>query len=196
MRESLGQPTLQCANQVFRGKSKYNVDDSLVLSFPALPDDVSQFTVTFPRMMSLDGPGLLLSIPMGDYLGKPYAKGESIPMDQVVEINTAKFLFNSLVVSDDCFVLSYQPADETQNSGLLLVGPGLLSDVMEATDDKGHLYAVISAGATFDRESFKLKEQRITFQGSLDPEASELNIRINTTGVIGEPFVFNVEIDE
>jgi hypothetical protein len=197
--ESLGQPTLEYANQVFRERSRYQVDDSLVLSFPSLPDDISQFTVTFPRMISLDGPGALFSIPVGDYLGKSLAKDGSIPIDQVIEVKGAQFRFTNLVVSDNCFSLCYQPADDTQNSRLLLAGPGPLplSDLIEAMDDKGRLYAAIGASATFDKEEgFKLKEQRIDFQGNLDPEASTLDIKVNITGVIGEAFVFNVEIVE
>lgn len=195
-REPLGQPTLEYAGQVLRAKSKYNIDDSLVLSFPALPDDVDQFTVTFPRMMSLEGPGLSFSIPVGEHLSKPYAKDESIPIDQVVDINAVKFRFTDLTVSENSFTLCYQPFDKNQFSQLLLAGPGQVSEIVEATDDKGNHYTVVSAGAIFDRESSKLQEQQITFEGSLDPEASKLNIRINATGVIGETFVFNVEVVE
>jgi hypothetical protein len=197
--ESLGQPTLEYANQVFRERSRYKVDDSLVLSFPSLPDDISQFTVTFPPMISLNGPGALFSIPVGDYLDKSLARDGSIPIDQVIEVNGAHFRFTSLVVSDNFFSLCYQPADDSTNSRLLLAGPGPLplNDLIEATDDKGHLYTAIGAGATFGKEEgFKLKEQRIDFQGDLDPEASTLYIKVNATGVIGEAFVFDVEIVE
>jgi hypothetical protein len=52
----------------------------------------------------------------------------------------------------------------------------------------------VSSGALFDRNSFNLKEQRITLQGIWDPEASVLNMKIKATAVIGDTFVFNVEV--
>jgi len=169
-----------------------------VLSFPPVPANISQFTITFPRMISLNGPGALVSIPVGDYLGKSFAGDGNITMDEVVEVNTAKIRFTKLVVSDNYFSLYYQPADKTQDIGLLLAGPGPLplTDLLEATDDKGNLYTITGAGTTFDRESFELKEQRIDFRGNLDPQADALHIKVNTTGVIGGTFVFNVEIVE
>jgi hypothetical protein len=195
-REPLGQPTLIYADKVFRGKNKISSDGSPVLSFPALPLNVSQFTVNFPRMMSLDGPGGAFSIPVGNYLKNGYSKDKKIPMSEVVEFSSSKFQFTNLVVSENSFVLYYQPTSESPWNGLLLAGPGPLSDIIEARDDKGSLYKGTSSGATFDRQNFNLKEQSIGFEGCLDPQSRELNLMMSSTGVVGEAFVFNIEIVE
>jgi len=193
--ESVGRPTLEYPGQVSRERSRYSIDGNHVLSFPPIPANINQFTVTFPRMISLDGPGALVSIPVGDYLGKSFTEDGSISMDEVVEVNASRFRFTKLVTSDNYFSLYYQPADKAQDIGLLLagLGPLPLSDIGEATDDQGNFYDIVGAGTTFDKkDNFKLKQQRIDFKGNLDPQAGVFTIKVKTTGVMGEPFVFEV----
>ncbi|MCR4394998.1 MAG: hypothetical protein NUV31_11560, partial [Dehalococcoidales bacterium] len=191
-RESLGQPELRYGNHVLRGKSKYNFLDNSVLSFSPLPAEINHFTVVFPRMITLNGPGAIFTLPL-EQREKPYVGGDHVQLNQIVEVNNAKFQFFSLNISADSFTLHYKPFPEGQDYRLLLAGPGQVSDSVIAMDDRGSIFPVINAGSVFEKEGgFRLREQQITFQGKLDPEASELKIKVKATGTIGEPFIFDI----
>ncbi len=192
-------PTIEYGDQTIRCNSSPEVDGLGLLSFPPLPDNITEVTINIPPYWQLNGPAADFSISLGDQVGTtpPPPEGRELQMDQLIEVGPVKFRLTSFILYPDSFKFTYQPEPGSETAGLLLAGPGPIPEIISATDDSGHSYRAGGGGAhlDFDEGHPQLKSQTIEFDSALQPGATRLDVRIEATGTIGpEPFRFQIQI--